>query len=134
MQTILTDWLACGGRVAVVSPEAARQALNPQQAHNLDSGQGVNGKEFSDRIRADVLVSVRAEVTRQSGNGPAIRFIAEASNLAGGESLGRAVVDVPPPLDKPQINTYTRFVARKLMQDMTSAWTAFGATPTTAPH
>jgi len=31
-------------------------------------------------------------------------------------------VDIAPPLDKPQINTYTRYVARKLMDDMIGAW------------
>lgn len=127
MQTILTDWISSGGRVAVISSEAARQSLTPQQAGNLDAGQNVNGKELSDRIRADVLVLVRAQPTRQSGGGPAVRLVADASNLAGGESIGRAVVDVPPPLDKPQLNTYTRFLARKLMQDMTGSWTRFGS-------
>jgi len=127
MQTILTDWFSSGGRVAVISAQAARQSLTPQQTQNLDAGQNVNGKDVNDRIHADVLVLVRAEPTRQSGNGPAVRLVADASNLAGGESIGRAVVDVPPPLDKPQLNTYTRFLARKLMKDMTGSWTSFGA-------
>jgi hypothetical protein len=126
MQSILTDWLSSGGRVAIVSPEAARQAMSPQQTQSLNEGQAANNKELADRIHADVLVLLRAEPTRQSGNGPAVRLVADASNLAGGESIGRAVVDVPSPLDKPQINTYTRFLARKLMADMTNAWTTFG--------
>jgi hypothetical protein len=129
MQNILADWLSAGGRVAMISPEAARQAMTPQQQQTLNDGQAANGKELADRIHADVLVLLRAQPTRQSGNGPAVRLVADASNLAGGESIGRAVVDVPPPLDKPQINTYTRFLARKLMLDMTNAWSAFGTGP-----
>ena len=35
-----------------------------------------------------------------------------------------AVVDVPTPLDKAQINDYTRYLARKLMDDMTQTWAA----------
>jgi hypothetical protein len=135
MQTILTDWFSSGGAVAVISSQAARQALGAA-AQNLDAGQNVNGKEVADRTRADVLISVRAQPTRQASGGPEVRLVAEASNLNGGESIGRAVVDVPPPLDKPQLNTYTRFLARKLMKDMTGSWTAFGteAAPASQPR
>ena len=129
VENILADWLSAGGRVATIAPEAARQALTPQQAQSLNSGQAGNGQDLADRVRADVLVLVRAQPTRQSGEGPAVRLVADASNLKGGESLGRAVVDVPPPLDKPKINTYTRFLARKLMTDMTGAWSAYGGGP-----
>jgi hypothetical protein len=132
LQNILTDWLSAKGQVAMISPEAARQALSPQQAQNLSDGQLTSNKEVAERIHADILVMLRAEPTRQSGNGPAVRLVADVSNLAGGESIGRAVVDVPPPLDKPQLNTYTRFLARKLMADMTNAWSSFGA-PDTQP-
>ncbi len=136
MQTILTDWFSSNGAVAVISSQAARQSLGAAQAQNLDAGQIGNGKEINDRIHADVLVMVRAQPTRQGGGGPAVRLVAEASNLLGGESIGRAVVDVPPPLDKPQLNTYTRFLARKLMKDMTGSWTTFGsgAGPTSQPR
>jgi hypothetical protein len=135
VQTILSDWLSAGGHVAIISPEAAHQALSPQQQQNLSSGQGINGKEISNQVHADVLVAVRGEVTHQTSGGPAVRLVADASNLAGGESIGRAVIDIPPPLDEPQINSYTRFMARKLMVEMTGAWTAFGENPpTTAPH
>jgi hypothetical protein len=132
MQTILTDWFSSGGSVAVISAQAARQSLGGQQVQNLDAGQNVNGKEINDRTRADVLVMVRAQPTRQSNGGPMVRLVADASNLVGGESIGRAVVDVPPPLDKPQLNTYTRFLARKLMKDMTGSWTGFGSGPAPA--
>ena len=36
----------------------------------------------------------------------------------------RAAVDVQPPLDKLQANKYTRFLARKLMDGMTTTWSA----------
>ena len=45
-------------------------------------------------------------------------MVAEALNVGDGRSLGRAVVDVPAPLDKPKINRYTHFMARKLMDGM----------------
>jgi hypothetical protein len=124
MQNILADWLSSGGRVAMISPNLAEQTLTPQQAQSLNDGHMSDARAISDRVKADVLVLVRAQPTRQSSTGTTIRLVADASNLAGGESIGRAVVDVPPPLDKPQMNTYTRFLARKLMLDMSNVWAA----------
>lgn len=126
MENILTDWLSADGRVAVISPQAAREALDPRQVRDLNSGQTRLAQDAADRLHADILVLVQAEPTRQSGVGPAVRLVAEATNVKGAESLGQAVVDVLPPLDKPQINKYTRFIARKLMDRMTANWTSFG--------
>ena len=135
VQTELSDWLSAGGRVGIISPEAARQALSPQQAQALNSGQGIHGKDVADQVHADVLVSVRAEVTHQNGNSPVVRMIADASNLAGGESIGRALVDMPPPLGKAEIDNYTRVLARHLMIEMATSWTAFGTNaPPAEPH
>lgn len=133
MENILTDWLSADGRVAVISPQAARQALEPQQVRDLNSGQTRPAQDVADRLHADVLVLVQAEPTRQSDVGPAVRLVAEATNVKGAESLGQAVVDVLPPLDKPQINKYTRFIARKLMDRMTANWTSFGEQQQGAP-
>lgn len=129
MESILTDWLAAGGRVAVISPTAARQTLDAEEVRDLDSGHPGRRREISDRLRADVLILVQAQPTRQSSDGPMLRLVADATNLQGVESIGRAVVDVPPPLDKPKINDYTRFVARKLMDGMASSWNQFGGAP-----
>ena len=49
-------------------------------------------------------------------------MVAEALNVGDGRSLGRAVMDVPAPLDKPKINRYTRYMARKLMDGMIVSW------------
>jgi hypothetical protein len=50
-------------------------------------------------------------------------------NVRDGGAIGTAVVDVPPPLDKPAINEYSRFVARKLMTGMAGAWESYAANP-----
>lgn len=128
MENILTDWLSAGGKVIVTAPEAARQAVTEAQAQDLNAGHADHPREIGERLRADILVLVRAQPTRQ-GEGPQVRLVADATDLRAGDSLGRAVVDVPAPLDKPQINKYTRFVARKLMADITGAWNAYGGPP-----
>ena len=54
--------------------------------------------------------------------------LAACTTTGGGKTDSTPVAATPttntPPLDKPQMNTYTRFLARKLMLDMSNAWAA----------
>lgn len=43
--------------------------------------------------------------------------------MRDGQSLARGSVDIMTPLDKIQVNNFTRFTARKLMDGMTQTWT-----------
>jgi predicted XRE-type DNA-binding protein len=72
----------------------------------------------------DVVIRTEAEPTGQYGDTDRIRLVAEALNTRDALSVGHAFVDVPLPLDKPHINEYTLYIARKLMDDMTAAWIA----------
>lgn len=128
METILADWFSSNGRVALISPTAARQRLSDQQIKALQSGDAAVARQVAEQLTADVMVLVQVETTRQVNN-QAARIVAEAVNVRGGQSVGRAVVDVPPPLEKPKLNEATRFLARKMMDDMTNTWNAFPVTP-----
>jgi hypothetical protein len=122
IENVLTDWLACGGRTEVVSPLAARRRLTEAQVKELEAGRGSAMNDLVRALDADVLVHVTARPTRQTTRGLEVRLVAEAINSRGGQSIGRAVVPLAPPLDKPRINRATRFVARKLMDGMMGAW------------
>jgi hypothetical protein len=124
IENIMTDWIASQGQVVVVSPTVARQRLSDQQVKELQEGRPQMLSEVAQQLNTDILIQVQARPTRQTGNGLEIRLVAEALNTHGGQSLARATVDMEPPLDKPQINKYTRFLARKLMADMTATWSA----------
>jgi len=76
------------------------------------------------QLGADIFVQVQAHPTNQTAAGLEVRLIAEAMNVKGGESIARAVVDIPPPLQKTTINTYTRFLARKMIDEMLNTWSA----------
>lgn len=102
VETIMRDWIRSNGQVTLISVPPGN---NP--ASNID-----------------IFVHVRAEPTRQAQQNVAVRMVAEATNTRDGVIIGSAVVDVPPPLEKTQINTYTRFLARKLMDDMAATWNA----------
>ncbi len=117
MEVILTDWFAGGGRVKLVSPK-----LTEAEAQAAIKGDQNALSELSKKYQIDVLIVVQAAETRQTPRGVEVRLVGEAVNTEGGESVGRAVVDLPPVLEKRVINDYTRFVARKLMSDMTRTW------------
>jgi hypothetical protein len=123
VETVLTDWLAAGGRTEIISPITARQRLTDEQVKDLQSGRPRVMGEIARELDADVLVQVTARPTRQTQRGLEVRLVAEAINVGrGGQSIGRAVVDVPPPLDKQRINKFTRFLARVLMDRMIGTW------------
>jgi hypothetical protein len=142
IENILTDWLAANGQIAIMSPTMVRQRLSDQQVKDLQSGRPQVLREVAQQLDTDILVQAQAHPTKQTPQGLQVRVIVEALNIRDGLSIGRAVVDIPPPLDKPQISTYTRYLARKIMDDMTGTWTspqppaageAQGSAPTAAP-
>jgi hypothetical protein len=122
METVLTDFLACQGTVEIMSPTTARQRLSDDQVKALQSGRPQVLREVAQQLETDVLIQVSAHPTRQTEYGLEVRLVAEALNVKGGQQVGRAIVDLEPPLDKPTLNKYTRYVARKLMMDMTQNW------------
>jgi hypothetical protein len=124
IENIMTDWLAADGQVTIISPIMARQRLTDQQVKEIQQGRPQAMSEAVHQLGADIFVQVQAHPTQQTAHGLEIRLVAEAINVKGGESLARAVVDVPPPLEKTTINKYTRFLSRKLMDGMMSAWLA----------
>jgi len=124
MENILTDFLACQGAVEIVSPSMLRQKLSAEQIKDLQAGNPKTLREIAAALDTDVLVQVSAHPTRQTTNGLEIRIVGEAINVKGGQQIGRAMVDMPAPLEKTSLNRYTRWVGRKLMFDMTQTWNA----------
>ncbi|MGH7179260.1 MAG: hypothetical protein ACREJC_17920 [Tepidisphaeraceae bacterium] len=102
IQTLLADSFAASGQVTMISAAALQQP---------------NGESA-----ADVIVRVTAREVRKTEQGAAIRLIGDAVNCKGGESLGRSVVEIPPPADHKLVGQASRMLARKLMDDMTGAW------------
>jgi len=138
IENILSDWLAANGQTTLISPGMARQRMTEDQLKDIQSGRPRALSEIAQQLGVDVLVQVQAHPTKQTAQGLEVRLVAEALNIKGGQSIGRAVVDVPPPLVKTTINTYTRYLARKLMDDMTTSWTAMAQNapppPPPPPH
>lgn len=121
VEAVLSDWLSANGAVSLISPRVttvtpAELTTKPAPASEAD---------------ADILVRVQIHPGRSQVK--EARLITEAVNTRGGDSLARAVVDVPAPLERERLNEATRFVARKLMDEMTESWSRMNAAPRTAP-
>jgi len=105
----LTEWLRSGGNVVMLDPLA--------------------GKAES----ADVLIHF-VVASGPSEKAAAIRLTARAVNARDQALLASAMVDMPTPADRQAVNRFTRFLARKLMDGMTQAWSsAPPARPESAP-
>jgi hypothetical protein len=128
VEKILGDWMSCGGRVHLISSGYLATQLSPEDMEAMSQGKPPALNSLSQKVGADVLIQVQAHPTHQAGP-LQIRLVAEAMNIRGGDLLATAVVDVPLPLDKPEINTYTRFIAAKLMDGMAAAWDAYATNP-----
>jgi|GEM_PF-6248348 len=72
-----------------------------------------------DRAKPDVVIELAVADDKDR---PAVNLSARAINVADNVLLGQAMVDMPKPADRAAINRYTRFLARKLMNDMTRTW------------
>jgi hypothetical protein len=133
VEKILTDWMSCGGRVHMISPDYLAAQLSPADVEALSEGRPVAMNDLAQKVGADVLIHVQAHPTRQANGGLQIRLVAEAMNVRGGDELGTAVVDIPLPLEKTQINDFTRFIAAKLMVGMAGAWNSYAGSPQPPP-
>jgi hypothetical protein len=122
MEMLLTDWMSADNQVAIVSPLMARKKLTAEQVKELESGRPQVLSEIAKQLDADILIQIQARPTRQTGRGLELRILADVMDLQRGESLARGAVDLEPPLDKIQMNRYTRFLARKLMDGMATTW------------
>lgn len=89
------DWMRADGAVTIVTARGANANPDVQIEISADDGEGKRG---------------------------AVNIAARASNVRDNVLLGQAMVDMPVPADRQAINRYTRFVARKLMSDMTRSW------------
>ncbi len=122
LETLLTDWMAADNHVQIISPTMARKRLTDEQVKDLQSGRPIALSEVARNLDADYLIQVQARPTRQTRDGLEVRVIAEVLRLSTGLSVARGAVDVPPPLDKVRLNTYTRWLSRKLMDGMMQTW------------
>ena len=116
MELLLTDWMAADGQVSIVSSTVARTRLSKDQVKMAEGGN-------ADAVRdvADILIHVTAGPSQQREVRD-VRILAEAMEVRGGDSLARAAVDMNAPMSKSKLNEYTRFLARKMMDGMTTAW------------
>lgn len=122
LENALADAMAVRGEVSVLSPRLVRQRLSPEEVAALEAGRPAVLDDLAERLGADVLVHVQALPTAQTDRGLDLRIVAEALNTADAASVGRANADLHPPMSAARLDAVSRYLARRLMDDMTGAW------------
>lgn len=101
---VFTDWMRCEGAVTVLSERGGDVAPDVVIEFHVDGGGDVEKRG-------------------------ALNLSARAVNASDRVLLGQAMVDLPVPADRQAINRYTRFLARKLMSDMSRTWSRAPSMP-----
>lgn len=122
LENALADALAVRGEVSVLSPRLVRQRLSAEEVAALEAGRPAVLEDLAERLGADVLVHVQALPTAQTDRGLDLRIVAEALNTMDAASVGRANADFHPPMSAARLDAVSRYLARRLMDDMTGAW------------
>jgi hypothetical protein len=138
LENALADAMGVRGEVTVMSPQVVRQRLTAEEVAALEAGRPAVLDGLAERLGADILIHVQARPTAQTVNGLDLRIVAEAINTVGGESVGRANADFPGPMSAARLDRVSRYLGRRLMDDMTGAWLVplpadEGQGPTTQP-
>jgi hypothetical protein len=123
MESLLTQWIGSRGQVTVLAPEFVRSHLSDQQLKDLQSGKASSLSDLGQSTQADILIQVQAHPTRRLGQ-LVILLVGQAVNIHGGESISQASVEMPMPLDRPEEENFTRFIARKLIHGMVDTWSS----------
>ncbi len=122
LENALADAMGVRGEVAIISPQVVRQRLSDEEVAALQAGRPAMLEGLAERLGADVLIHVQARPTAQTPQGLDLRIVAEAINTLGGESVGRANADFSGPMSAARLDDVSRYLARRLMDDMTGAW------------
>jgi hypothetical protein len=129
IEPALDDCFSSDGAVSLILPDSAQTSAAPSAAQDSHPVRPADELANADRLHADVLVLVRVESTHKSG--VALQLVADACDVPGGRPLAHAMADVPAALSPSGLDQSARLLARKLMADITAAWT--GPTPAARP-
>lgn len=107
LESDLSEWIRCGGQVTVVNAEAASQA--------------------------DIIIRAQVRPPDVSPKGATTVVLCETSNVSGAEILTQTSADVSLPISKTQTRDLARFLAKRSMDGMMSAWMKRGLPPSQTP-
>jgi hypothetical protein len=122
IEASLVKYFNDSGRVQIQDSDAARAKMDRAQVLRLENGDPAAARLLGVELKQDILIRVTAKPTRHSSGGPAVRLIAKAVGTADARNLGTAMVDMPLPMSKTNINVFTRYIAEGLMGDMAKKW------------
>lgn len=119
----MVDYMDANGKVYVKDSEAARAKLDREKILRIENSDPAAIRLLNTELQTDILIQIKATPTKQSQWGDkAVRLNAKATSVTDGRYLGAAFVDMPLPMTKTNINVFTRYLAGKMMEQMTTKW------------
>ncbi len=119
----LVDYMDAGGKVNVLDSEAARAKLDREKILRIENSDPAAIRLLNTELQTDILIQVKASPTKQSQWGDkAVRLNAKAVSVTDGRYMGAVFVDMPLPMTKTNINVFTRYLAGKMMDQLTKKW------------
>lgn len=121
----MVDYMDANGKVYVKDSEAARAKLDREKILRIENSDPAAIRLLNTELQTDILIQIKATPTKQSQWGDkAVRLNAKATSVTDGRYLGAAFVDMPVPMTKTNINVFTRYLAGKMMEQLTTKWTS----------
>jgi len=124
IESLLSDWLSCDGKVTIISAQDARNKLTEDQIKDLQAGKEAALAAVGESTQGHVLIQAQVRAVKKTDSGAVVRVYAEAMNVRGGDLLAQASLEVNPPLNRAQWNKAGQALARELMVGLTKTWSA----------
>ena len=119
LERVIRDTLSAHGQVLVVAPLTVREQIDQQQVDDINAGRADALADAGAKLRADVLVQVRAP---PSGTGGDTQLTATARNTRDNQQLATAAAALGPSPQRRQIDFAGRLLGERLVDELAAAW------------
>ena len=120
MITALVDFLECDGEVNIIDTEMVDAVVDRETALRADRNDKQALSLIKTKLGADIAVIENVQTSSQAGI--STRMVCKAVRTDDARVIGRAYVDLREPLTKRNLRKFSRYLAFKLMEDMTKRW------------
>lgn len=120
MVTALVDFLECDGEVNIIDTDMVESVVDRETALRADRNDRQALALVKTKLNADVLIIETVQTSSQAGI--STRMVCKAVRTDDARVIGRAYVDLRQALTKRNLRTFSRYLAFRLMEDMTKRW------------
>jgi len=120
MVTALVEYLECDGEVNIIDTEVVDAVVDRETALRADRNDKQALSLIKTKLGADIVIIEKVQTSSQAGI--STRMVCKAVRTDDARVIGRGYVDLRQPLTKRNLRRFSRYLAFKLMEDMTKRW------------